>query len=143
MAKGYPDYFGQSIWPKYGTMLYDTYDDTVPPGGSDTLIDLIIQGQVAWGSIRLWSATELFVQLWLTVDDMIDLYMDDDYFLLTNIPGTMGYPYLCTYNDSGKAWLNLAQSFPIPFHTNYKMRIKNLGANDIVVFANWGYYDIT
>lgn len=24
MAKGYPDYFGQSIWPKYGAPIYNT-----------------------------------------------------------------------------------------------------------------------
>jgi hypothetical protein len=31
MAKGYPDYFGQSIWPKYGTMIGD--DNTFHPIG--------------------------------------------------------------------------------------------------------------
>lgn len=45
MSKGYPDWFGTSIWPKYGTPIQTTVAPVlIQPGISETLISISSQG---------------------------------------------------------------------------------------------------
>jgi len=51
MAKGYPDYFGQSIWPKYGTMFRQgVISPVIIPGATGDIFSLSRKA-IAYGGV--------------------------------------------------------------------------------------------
>lgn len=53
MAKGYPDFFGQSIFPYYGPLIEENNTIMVTGPEYATLIDLDMKGVVAGGIIQI------------------------------------------------------------------------------------------
>jgi len=52
MAKGYPDFFGFSMFPYYGP-IYEAHDTgTAPSGGSDTIVSVTSKGVLRAGWIN-------------------------------------------------------------------------------------------
>ena len=73
MAKGYPDFYGFSIWPKYGAVMTDNVIGGVAVDGADTLVHLLVgKGRITGGVFRLrWCADWRFVWPIITVDGNI------------------------------------------------------------------------
>lgn len=143
MAKGYPDYFGQSIWPKFGTMLYASFDDNIAPGARETILDLTIQGQLHWGEIEFSSTSALGEKFYLTVDDLVEFPIDLDRFLYTGFNGASGIPIQCYYADFTSFIDRLLIAYPIPFHTAMKIEVENTAGAVLACTAYFGYYNVT
>lgn len=71
MARGYPDYFGQSIWPKYGTMFQDFSGAvTVAKDATETINTITGQGSILCGYVYLLGKAYFPVGIVkLTIDD--------------------------------------------------------------------------
>ena len=144
MARGYPDYFGQSIWPKFGTMLHEQYNEYLPGGIRADLLSLSLQGQLSWGTIWIDGiATAPSFDLYLTVDDMVNMRIDENDFLRIGPDGSMGYPWKCSYFKSNGWIIQVSLAFPIPFHDTFKVELDNTGVDDLDVLADFAYYHVT
>lgn len=144
MPRGYPDYFGQSIWPKFGTMMYGDVFETVDPADSLTVINLSMQGQMYWIYLRLDApTTPLSFTGKISIDQMIDFPLYETHTDRKGVDGETGRIFKCTFDDSNKSQIVLMLSQPIPFHDTFKLTVTNDMAGDLVVYASYGYYIIT
>ncbi|MBD3390735.1 MAG: hypothetical protein GF410_01855 [Chitinivibrionales bacterium] len=70
MAKGYPDWFGYSLFPKYGTVTTISVDNVVPVADWTEIVALTGKGQIFGGALDITNlntnrnaAAEIRVQL--------------------------------------------------------------------------------
>lgn len=145
MARGYPDYFGQSIWPKYGSPLLINQSSTILSAGTHTLIDISVQGVMFGLVARVSCATILTnIQLKLTIDGQLSaesIYDDVNYQSLSPLAGELLHVTYATGDMLGAWW---ALSREIPFHDQFKLSlVVNPWASNIVVKLRGMYYVIT
>ena len=79
MAKGYPDYFGYSVFPQYGTPNFTTFIFlNIIPAATQECFEILSKGSIRTGYIRLKSAADFFatvhVKVWI---DSILLFDND------------------------------------------------------------------
>lgn len=73
MARGYPDFFGQSIFPKFGALTYvDLASGVVAPGNWATVVDVSTKGQIhsCLIAIQEIGGTSEAVSIKVTVDGL-------------------------------------------------------------------------
>lgn len=144
MARGYPDYFGRSIWPKYGTGLVSDLSANILAGSSADVIDLALQGILTYFKVLVSGANQMadvILQLYLDGADICTLYFNDfadapDVFTPRSL--------LCVmYRNEGPFKVICVNGVEIPFHTSLKVVVTNDSANVVTYTAICCYYVIT
>lgn len=80
LTKGYPDFFGYSIFPQYGTYVVEEKPATVLGAGATvTLFDITAKATVYGGFIHVYGFT---VELGLT----LEWYIDGDLWWAPDVP---------------------------------------------------------
>lgn len=145
MAKGYPDFFGTSIWPKYGTPI-NTYTGIVAvPGGA--IVDVITinaNGVLFSLDILLVGVSDLISSLFIVYADtgeMARLDLDFDYRLtiLGGAPLLLGLTYVDVLSFVRKASL----SREMPFHDSFVVRVRNNSADPVSIEARSTHFVVT
>lgn len=144
MAKGYPDYFGQSIWPKYGTMLIES--DTITTIDNSETDVFVIFGVGVWTYMMGIIITTLSGGIYV-----IRGYIDG--VLLFDIAS--GNAYTCIYNESDGAiiktmfsdrendTLYISLNRDIPFHDSVRVTMQRLVNINVEFDYSIGWYKVT
>lgn len=144
MAKGYPDFFGQSIWPKYGTMIVDS--DSVDTAGAAETDVLTLTGAGVWTYLL-----GILTPLAAGGEYTIRLYVDGGLlFILTS-----GSAYVCAYNEGGGSMLrvnysdksndliHVMLSKDLPFHDSIRVTVQRSAAINVNFTYYLGWYKVT
>lgn len=145
MAKGYPDYFGQSIWPKYGTLLYEHSSFNIIVPATTILYEKISQGVLGYAEIRITDHSNLS-------DPYFSVYIDGSKMhsitLLQLIeqgalPGSHA-PLVCRY--ANKSTLDFEYTVELghdlPFRTSIKIDVLTALPDDFFIALGFGCYTI-
>lgn len=145
MAKGYPDYFGQSIWPKYGTPIYTLDSDhIIPSGGAATLLSISVTGILFSIDIGV-QALETFTLSLLT------LAIDGQMFAVVGLGNPyFGFPaeaqspllYTVNYNHL-EYYQRIVLAREVPFHETIVLQCSNGTGSDMSVTTEAVHYVVT
>lgn len=143
MARGYPDYFGQSIWPKYGTTITANGSEDINHGDEEFITDLTLQGILHRESIHLSGLGNLGeVMLIVFVDGAAvfgeyvkDIYTDG------MLSGSGAYIALGCWNViAGIAAVNFLRD--IAFRSRWLVSVYNASGAVITVKYEVSYYAV-
>lgn len=145
MARGYPDYFGQSIWPKYGTPIV-TGGSSVPvaAGTTVTIVDIDSTGVLFAASILTGTVGDY-------ASSYFSLYVDDQLFwrcFLYNAflpPASEGMEGVMrvTMENRVAKYVHMALSREIPFKDSVQMKVTNGSASEIGAIPLAVHYIVT
>jgi hypothetical protein len=144
MAKGYPDYFGQSVWPKYGPLQFQgILSPDVLAGATTTLFSIAAQSIGRHGRMRLINVTNpTKVSMQLTVDGTLVLNYTLTYLFSVFGHGGAGDPIVVLNYDV------IGQTFDIEFGVGLAigqgmaLAVFNNLATDIAVAGRLTYYQV-
>jgi len=144
MAKGFPDYFGQSIWPKYGTMLTD--DELVAgvaPGATATILYVTGQGQLRNASLFInGMGNPASIYILITVDGVL-VYANPLYTIMYYFGDTPSDVIAqCTLYDIVAGIYSIVINREIPFVSSFKVEILNNSILALTDFAEIYYYHV-
>ncbi|MCJ7639024.1 MAG: hypothetical protein MUO70_03935, partial [Euryarchaeota archaeon] len=127
MARGYPDYFGTSIWPKYGTPIRTGGLVVNVPAGLDVdVIDISANGVFFCAEIRFSTIGDYLASyVRLEIDNQLAWF-----WLLSNLtlPTSLGGAQelmAITYLDRLSDDLRMTLSREIPFRDRVKISVDN------------------
>lgn len=146
MAKGYPDFFGQSIYLRYGSInLKEVAEIVNPPSYDDNLVNIAAKGKIAGGYLLFSTADDL--QEWvlkLTIDgvtvfedSIITLFEDyvlEDPVTVINFQkyDTLNGKYVIGFNDN------------ISFESSFLLELTvDVVANASLITGNFYYQELT
>ena len=126
MARGYPDYFGYSMFPSYGNLLELEDAFGIIAGATITIMELNHKGMICGGYIRLSGAVPLNNYLIIPYIDGI-AHVD----FLSNIPFDYGFQlpdghmfYVSYYNNTDNE-IVFSMSPGFPFGVSFAITIEN------------------
>ena len=126
MAKGYPDFFGFSMFPYHGTSFIDSALHVVSPGDIDTLVSLDFKGIVTGGHLHIQVvASDQLYQVNLTVDGSLICEVEGlneqwvDNALLT------GAPMRTILRSYQLKTANIELAGAVSFQSEYKLSLWN------------------
>ena len=145
MAKGYPDYFGQSIWPKYGTLLWDHAAFNIPVPATTILYEKIFSGVLAYLELKIVDHSNLS-------DPYFSVYVDGSKIhsitLLQMVaegahPGSHA-PLVCRYAERAivNYFYTIELGHDIPFRTSIKIDALTALPDDFFIATSFGCYSI-
>jgi len=144
MAKGYPDYFGTSIWPKYGTMLIGS---GALPCNAAVLYDLFsLTGAGVFYFLRLvWDDNALSEAglIYFIVDGEIILSTRVDELYLNGFIGSPRQLLKCTNYDAETKKGGVELGFEIPFTNSLKIQFDSALGYNISFSWRYGWYKVT
>jgi hypothetical protein len=143
MAKGFPDYFGQSVWPKYGQMVKDTGFSVFFGAGVATLTTHTGQGVLALGNMKVHGLVPSdLAHFTLKVDGRIWHYVYlADFTKYGIFPGTMG-PFVArsVRVDDPQYFLELSQ--PIVYGLSFDLDFHSVAGSDFTVDYDFIHYAV-
>ena len=145
MARGYPDFFGQSIFPKYGTPIHVLKPGTVVlDGATEIVFNIIGKGRTYGGWIRWLGVDSVFraTRLIVTIDAVVMTFLFPDEDLERNISSKVAQAFSLTeyaVDDINKQVVYTGEK-DWTFEQSFLVQLVNdSGANIIVVGEfNWG-----
>jgi len=135
MARGYPDFFGYSVFPYYGDLLeQDPMVAAVLAGDTETIFSLTHKGVVLGGYLYIDDSINwLWINLRLTVDSSELISFSIESFLGINLISCPGVPINILALDMEAKGAILAFTPQISFSTEYKVEIINASVDDLVI----------
>jgi hypothetical protein len=145
MAKGYPDFFGTSIWPKYGTPIWSPEDIPVVAAGASVDV-LTITGNGVLFSLKVDFNGTVFldkssVELWID-DSMIAEAGTRQDITYTSLGGHTGILSLTNY-DALEFWAAIELGREVPFRRKIVVVVNNDSAADLDVAVALNRYIVT
>lgn len=145
MSKGYPDFFGFSVFPQYGAFINESAGGVaVVAGASVDFFDIQSKGRVYDGYLRIYGCTlPATVSVRLTIDGVASQWGRLDYLLRYNFTHETDYLFtLKKYNTSDDEFI-VSFREGITFSSSIKATVLNSGADDIDVIAVFYYGKVT
>lgn len=145
MARGYPDYFGTSIWPKYGTCVYSEASViSIASKENGVVWSITGSGVLFTLVIRISESIGLAAS---SVNLYIDNQMVCDYDVNPDINRTSlsGGSRLiaATYVSYIEGYIELALTREVPFHDGASIDISNDGDAAMSVGVDATHYVVT
>lgn len=142
MARGFPDYFGRSIWPKYGTATSKIGTSVnVASGDTDTIFSLSGMGVIKW--LKVGCALELdygssFFRL--TIDGSVIDALHFYYGVYSSIIPGGGSLWGVTIFDLLLQTIRVESGLEIPFHDSVVVELYNAAAAQVSAGGSALYY---
>jgi hypothetical protein len=86
MPRGYPDWFGQPQFPKYGSVLYVSGQTSVTETTEKTIVEITAKGRTYGGHIVVSGANT-------NTADYVKLYVDSSLLYAVTFGGARGWNY--------------------------------------------------
>jgi len=133
MARGYPDYFGQGIFPKYGGARRIAGSKTVNAGNTETLFTVSGKGIIYGGEMFINNTpghhSDVFT---LYVDSVLIYVAQPDVLYANGYLSGVGIPVYITKYDRFTGDFYIVVSGGITFDEEVKVTLKNNGANSVI-----------
>ena len=145
MAKGYPDFFGTSIWPKYGTPIVTmVHGVVIASGASPDLITITANGVLFDLRVEIVGLSDLqWTRVSLSIDGAVMANswapLDPDYAVFAG-EALIIAPI---YYDKAAFIFKVSLKREIPFHDSFNVLIRNDSANNITGSVDTVHYVIT
>ena len=145
MAKGYPDFFGTSIWPKYGAPIRTGAGSVnVPAGTGVDIIDISSTGVFFFANIVLTTVGDYALShIDLEIDDQLMWSWWIDFDKLPTSLGGAQELMAITYCNKVNSYIYVVLSREIPFQHRIKIQVTNASASDIVTVPRTLHYVVT
>jgi hypothetical protein len=135
MPRGYPDWFGQPQFPKYGgTYRQAQLVSLLHNGETKTIYEINAKGRVFGGVTFLSTGGDISnIQMRLYIDDQYTDEMTPSRGIWYNytIPGIK--PLILTYYDTLYDQVTISIGTELPFENNFKVVVYNNAGNDLLV----------
>jgi hypothetical protein len=145
MAKGYPDFFGTSIWPKYGTPIYTSSGlMAIGPGLATDVLTLTANGVLFCLYVFVEGVSDLLgtrIALYADGGEIArsGADIDDRYSIL----GGTGRVLAPIYSSRLTFVYEVSLSREVPFHNEIVLNVSNLSMDAIDVLAWSTHYIVT
>lgn len=128
MGKGYPDYFGYSVFPQFGTFKNEAIAVAIAGGATETIIDITNKGKIYSGyiDISITRLQEAFLNL--TVDGTTLAYLTPFAMKTRDFRGGLDLPFILSYYDVIAGMCTVVFQTDITFISQYKLEIQNTTA---------------
>ena len=145
LTKGYPDFFGFSMFPYRGRTKYKEYNGiVVVDGGGLGVIGLTEKSTTAGGYIHVYNATTLAgITIQASIDDAIfqPIALSDMVSEIGNV--ALGIPYRISEYNMAKLTATIIVQPDIPFGFEYILLLNNNSGNDITIKSQVMYHEVT
>ena len=128
MAKGYPDFYGFSIFPRYGAIMVDQQIALVVPNLATTTIhELTGKGRIAGGSFRIrWCTDWSLAWPIVTIDGNVLTHATGITSLLNTFgQGCEGFPVALKHYSGDGATVSFDYVKDYVFNNSYKVEFYN------------------
>ena len=144
MARGYPDYFGQSMWPKYGTPFYQTGSSDVGAGELDWICRTTIQGVLVFASCTISGidASADFT-IYLDVDDETVSMIEYGNAIANGILIPTTELWVCVQYDKLAGLYSLILRREVSCRTSFDITLDNFGPTDLHIEGATTHYVVT
>ena len=145
MARGYPDYFGQSMWPKYGTPIeVDLLETDIPHGEELDVVSILGQG-------ILFNLKATLVETEASNNAYLDLYVDGTlmatisqvYSQYDNPMTAIGEVLVPIYRSINYGELIVGLTREVPFRYTLIVKARNLSRGMLNCSGKVHYYVVT
>lgn len=143
MPRGYPDFFGQSVFPRFGAMYHDQVSATLTGIETETLTDLALKGQIYTATVYYdtisWSyLSSISTRVW--VDGQMVTSWTLNYW--RNAEVILGDAFLYRYVafDKTRDYAVVQIARPIPFEQTFKIEVVGLHASAVAALVGEAYY---
>lgn len=143
MARGYPDYFGYSMFPYYGDLsLDDSGNVFVAAGDRDPIFELKLKGQIAGGRFYIQNlVSPTLCRFILTVDGIEIMNWSVDDFIHYAV-GNAGSIIKAVYYNDVETIFNSSYIKDYSFGNQLKMEVDNGMAVIATVQSRLYYYNV-
>jgi len=146
MAKGYPDFFGQSVFPHYGALQQIAGDDILIGVATSTLINLEMKGSIQSGNVN-WTQmvagyeNAYVFQIWVDGTLVEQVTMDHLQYGYTISAKAMIFRTLVY--DEVHPMYECEIAAPITFINSFQLRAQCMSAlGSYVAYGQLFYYEI-
>jgi len=141
MAKGFPDYFGQSIWPKYGTMVADPLNVPVVGIANTVITQRTGQGVLTYFDAVIHSLVPLDTsEIHVDIDGQI--FQEDAMESFHSWGHHVGSRLIVVarYASIATGYYILELSHDVPFHTSINIHLLTFIGENLTVNSRAEYY---
>ena len=143
MAKGYPDYFGQSIWPKYGPIKNDTNNVLIAGLATTILTQITSMGVLCFLRIQISGVFDgLSYVLKMYVDNQIIQESSAGTYGILDTSPASNMPLVCTFKDVLTLVTIVELHRDVPFGSSLKITIDTPGGANLSIDTTVNYYEI-
>ena len=141
MARGYPDFFGVSVFPFYGAPQLDQFIDVgVPAAGTVTLHALTIKGQIAGGYMRVTTAHDLANYYLSVYFDGVRVFYLNLYTVMYHLHMSDSWPLRFTQANYEDDWFTLGYVKGYPWGNAFRVDFQNASGAGVRVLSDLTYY---
>lgn len=144
MAKGYPDYFGQSIWPKYGTPTFTTISQAGIGNTETTILEITSQGVLRIAHFYGDQADEngsSFLRLY--IDGTSVWYASLAQMLTIYGAPQKGMPFILTSMNYVTGIWAVVLDQDVPFRSGAKVTFRKTSGNAVSIQGYAAHYVVT
>jgi len=137
MAKGYPDFFGFSIFPQYGSFsVEDLPVEIIADGDNFDIINVLGKGVVHSGDLTLsCDGNPLGISIQISIDGQ-DLAQEAPPWLLRHGFGPgVDTPIICTEYDPSQGRYTIVLHTNVSFVTSFIVNVKNNSGENCVTYG--------
>ena len=133
MARGYPDYFGMSIFPKFGTFTEEIITDAATPDTeTSTLFNVVAKARIYSLIIRIFNADSLAgIGLTMTIDGTTFVQYNIIDLLNHRLGVAGGYPLKVSLFDVVGKQCTIVGAAEITIEQSFKLDILNVSGGAI------------
>ena len=144
MPRGYPDYFGQSIFPKYGVFTKENGTTTIAALSTDTVIKVTDKGRTYGARLHIDESFDVSNCVFrLVIDGTIVYDTTPAVSLKHNITEEGQAPFYLRRYDSIDNSYTLCLSKDITFEQSLEITFQNVTANSVDVEYYLYYAKVT
>ncbi len=146
MSRGYPDFFGQSMWPKYGTPIFVSGSESAVSGADIVVLDVSAQGILVWFEADITNFPNVLTgtRCRFAVDGVICRTLDCNQYSASAYSHGSRSPLILSYLDFIMQDAVFSNGIEIPFKTGFQISLINSGGlEDQTLTAQAMYYVIT
>jgi hypothetical protein len=143
MPRGYPDWFGQPQFPKYGSARYDNGSEIITEVGEKTILEVITKGRTYGGMVYVYGSGA-------SIHDTVHLYVDGKLLISRGFDNARDYnfsegyvsPLILAYYDTLTPHYAFNINRDITFDLSFKVTYSTTSAQERDVFCFLFYSEI-
>jgi len=143
MPRGYPDYFGQSIFPKYGTITIDDQVVNCPQGVVTTIHNIEGKGRIYGGAFATGAGTpDTTDELQIIIDGitLFNITMYDFWDIFSPVEDHLPMRFL--YYDTGSPKFRLAYIKDFTYEKSFVIKYKSKAVGGVFIISRYIYANI-
>lgn len=136
MAKGYPDFFGFSVFPQFGPFQNEVINKVVASGASGDIVNISDKGNIYSGYFDISSVRLQSIFINLIVDGTSVAYLSPQALLIRGHNSALDLPFILTLYETVTGMATIVIQSDITFSSSYRIEIQNTTIADATMSGN-------